>query len=81
MTSALRWLSYVPAFRGGPLPLMDITGIDMIERDVEFMPTKVAYDPRHFISGEYLMDPDGNARWVSGFFDRGSFEEALVVTL
>jgi acetyl-CoA carboxylase/biotin carboxylase 1 len=56
---------------------MDITGIDMIERDVEFMPTKVAYDPRHFISGEYLMDPDGNARWVSGFFDRGSFEEAL----
>jgi acetyl-CoA carboxylase/biotin carboxylase 1 len=23
------------------------------------------------------MDPDGNARWVSGFFDRGSFEEAL----
>jgi acetyl-CoA carboxylase/biotin carboxylase 1 len=43
VTSALRWLSYVPAFRGGPLPLMDITGIDMIERDVEFMPTKVAY--------------------------------------
>jgi acetyl-CoA carboxylase/biotin carboxylase 1 len=77
VTSTLRWLSYVPAKRGGPLPLMDITGIDMVERDVEFTPTKAAYDPRHFIAGEYLLDPDGNARWVSGFFDRGSFDESL----
>ena len=47
--------------------------MDSPERDVEFLPTKTPYDPRHMLAG--MTGPDG--QFVSGFFDRGSFIETL----
>ena len=72
--SAIEWLSYVPSARGGFLPVADISGVDEIERPVAFTPIPgVPYDPRHLIAG----GEDDSAEWKSGFFDRGSFTEAL----
>ena len=72
--SILTWLSFVPAIRHGALPVTDITGIDMIERDVDFMPTKTPYDPRHLLTG--CLD-ERTGSWKSGFADRNSFVESL----
>lgn len=72
--SAIDWLSYVPSSRGGLLPVADIRGYDEIERPVAFTPTRgVPYDPRCLIAGGEA----DNGEWLSGFFDRGSFTEAL----
>lgn len=72
--SALDWLSYVPSVRGGILPVTDIRGIDEIERPIEFTPVPgTPYDPRTLLAG----GNDDNGKWLSGFFDRGSFTEYL----
>lgn len=72
--SALHWLSYVPTVRGGLLPITDITGVDVIERPISFVPKAgVPYDPRFLLAGQ----EDGNGEWHSGFFDKGSFTETL----
>lgn len=72
--AALDWLSFVPSFRGGLLPISDIRGIDEIERPVGFTPSKgVPYDPRHLLAGAQ----DDHGEFQAGFFDRGSFQEAL----
>lgn len=72
--AALDWLSFVPSFRGGLLPVSDIRGIDEIERLVAFTPTKgIPYDPRHLLAGAH----DDNGDFQAGFFDCGSFQEAL----
>ena len=47
--------------------------IDSPERDVEFMPTKTPYDPRHMLAG--TVGADG--AFLPGFFDRGTFIETL----
>lgn len=72
--STIRWLSYVPAVRGGLLPITDITGIDEIERPIGFVPKAgVPYDPRFLLTGQ----EDDNGEWHAGFFDKGSFTETL----
>lgn len=49
----VKWLSYVPAIRGMPLPIVDITGVDMVERPVQWYPKKgESYDPRYLIAGQ-----------------------------
>jgi acetyl-CoA carboxylase/biotin carboxylase 1 len=71
---ALAWLSFVPAKKGGALPQLDITGVDTVERRVDFAPQKgITYDPRLLFCGLNLNDYE----WQSGFFDRNSFVEAL----
>ena len=74
VTAAVEWLSFVPSVRGGLLPITDIRGEDEIERPIQFCPQpNTPYDPRFLLTG--CEDEDGN--WLSGFFDRGSFKEAL----
>lgn len=69
VATALNWLSYFPKSKGAPLPiLLPIT--DPIDREITYMPTKTAYDPRWMLEGRNC--PDSNV-WESGFFDRGSW--------
>ncbi|KAJ3357332.1 acetyl-coenzyme-A carboxylase [Allomyces javanicus] len=105
----IQWLSYVPASRGAPLPVLrtpvavngraaspmdaaesplspamlasngaqDAPGkaeFDPVERDIDFVPTKQPYDPRHMLHGH--VDTESGA-WVAGFFDRGSWMETM----
>eukprot|EP01035_Chromulina_nebulosa_P020054 gene20054-26034_t len=70
---ALTWLSFIPASKGSPLPIRDISGFDTIDRIVEFAPPKgLSYDPRHLLAGV-----TSDSTWTSGFFDKDSFVEAL----
>ena len=72
--AAIDWLSYVPSMRGGLLPVTDIRGVDDIERPIEFTPVRgTPYDPRTLLAG----GEDDGGKWLSGFFDRGSFTEYL----
>jgi acetyl-CoA carboxylase/biotin carboxylase 1 len=74
VTRALEWLSFVPAVKGGPLPLRCIDAVDPVERAVQFAPQKgLTYDPRLLFCGASL----GANSWQSGFFDRNSFVETL----
>lgn len=66
----LEWLAYIPRHKGASLPIGLTT--DPVTRPIDFMPTKVPYDPRNMIAGTTV---DGN--WVSGFFDKGSWVECL----
>lgn len=85
VVKALSWLSFVPATKGGHLPLRDLTGVDTVERKVDFAPRKgVTYDPRLLCSGVFSglapvpgVSEGGEAVWTSGFFDKHSFCEAL----
>ena len=71
---ALTWLSFVPATKGSPLPVVDITSYDSIERTVDFAPPKgLSYDPRLLLAGVH----GGDDSWQAGFFDKNSFVEAL----
>ncbi|OQR88272.1 acetyl-CoA carboxylase [Achlya hypogyna] len=72
IASILTWLSFVPAVRGGPLPVRDVAGVDAIERPNAYTPTRVAYDPRELLTGKAV---DG--AWLSGFLDKDSFVETL----
>jgi acetyl-CoA carboxylase/biotin carboxylase 1 len=72
--AAIDWLSFVPSVRGGLLPVADIRGLDEVERPIGFTPKKgVPYDPRLLLAG----GEDDKGVWQSGFFDKGSFREAL----
>ncbi len=54
--AALRWLSFVPAVAGGPLPLLDprVAGCDALERPVEAAPARVGpFDPRRLVTGYF----------------------------
>ncbi|XP_035827708.1 acetyl-CoA carboxylase isoform X2 [Aplysia californica] len=66
----LHWLSYMPVKRGGLLPVLE--PLDPIERNIDFVPTKAPYDPRWMLAGK----KEGGS-WLSGFFDRGSFDEIM----
>ncbi|KAG8851514.1 acetyl-coenzyme-A carboxylase [Tulasnella sp. 330] len=70
-TQILHWLSYIPEFKGASLPVSILS--DTWDRDIGYMPTKTAYDPRFFIEGK--KGDDGE--YLSGFFDAGSFQETL----
>jgi acetyl-CoA carboxylase / biotin carboxylase 1 len=73
VSKALTWLSFVPASKNSHLPVRDITGVDVVDRLVEFHPKKgISYDPRYLITGTTTNDT-----WESGLFDRDSFIEVL----
>ncbi|TFK71374.1 acetyl CoA carboxylase [Pluteus cervinus] len=71
-TQILEWLSYVPDVKGAALPVRETT--DSWDREIAYKPPKGAYDPRWFIEGK--VDEQTN-EWLSGFFDKGSFQETL----
>jgi acetyl-CoA carboxylase/biotin carboxylase 1 len=75
VNKALNWLSFVPAVKGGPLAVRDMSGIDSVERTVEFAPQKgLTYDARYLACGVKSEHSDA---WTSGFFDKGTFVEFL----
>eukprot|EP00850_Spirogloea_muscicola_P010152 SM000058S18582 [mRNA] locus=s58:582944:601807:- [translate_table: standard] len=65
----LRWLSYVPARTGGPLPVLPST--DPSDRPVAYTPT-TSCKPLAAIEGEVGAD----GVWAGGIFDRGSFTQS-----
>nr|BBG67099.1 acetyl-CoA carboxylase [Gnetum ula] len=65
----LNWLSYVPPYIGGPLPV--VKSLDPPERLVEYVPEN-SCDPRLAIRGQ-----DCNGEWLGGLFDKDSFTETL----
>ncbi|KAI0286000.1 acetyl CoA carboxylase [Russula aff. rugulosa BPL654] len=71
-THILEWLSYVPAVKGGKLPIR--IPVDSWDREVGYVPPKGPYDPRWLIEGK--SDETTN-EWLCGFFDKGSFQETL----
>lgn len=46
----LKWLSYIPKAKDSPLPVMKC--IDPVDRDIDYVPTKIPYDPRWMIAGK-----------------------------
>jgi len=65
----LNWLSYMPAHRGGPLPILRTPITDPPERSVTYTPPASGpYDPRLLITGQ------GDEQ---GLFDEGSWDEIL----
>ena len=70
---AIQWLAFVPSAKNAGLPILDIRGIDVVERPVVFAPEKgVSYDPRLLLTG--LNDGE---QWMPGLFDKNSFVESL----
>jgi acetyl-CoA carboxylase / biotin carboxylase 1 len=75
----LKWLSYVPAVRGGALPIMQPDSNDSPDRNVEVIPTKNPSDPRLYLTGT-LTQADTHLReeqFLSGFFDKNSWIESM----
>lgn len=70
--SIVNWLSFVPATRGSPLAIAP--SADPISRNIEFTPPKGPYDPRWLVCGK---QDEAENRLLSGFFDKGSFQETL----
>ncbi|XP_069727330.1 acetyl-CoA carboxylase 2 isoform X1 [Phaenicophaeus curvirostris] len=69
----LQWLSYIPKDNRSPVPVIAIS--DPIEREIDFVPSKVPYDPRWMLAGR--PHPTLKGTWQSGFFDQGSFLEIM----
>ncbi|XP_067163412.1 acetyl-CoA carboxylase 2 [Apteryx mantelli] len=69
----LQWLSYMPKDNRSPVPVTAIS--DPIEREIDFVPSKVPYDPRWMLAGR--PHPTLKGTWQSGFFDQGSFLEIM----
>lgn len=72
IATVLRWVSFVPNFKGYPLPI--IIPSDPVDREIIFTPTKTPYDPRFMLAGRTLAD-DGT--YEPGFFDAGTWEEIM----
>ena len=82
----LKWLSFMPerivAKTAVSLPVLAPL-FDPVDRLVDFVPTKAAYDPRSMLEGKMLTVATSDAqvaptsRWLSGFFDRDSFHEVM----
>ncbi|XP_071925426.1 acetyl-CoA carboxylase 1-like isoform X1 [Coffea arabica] len=70
VSAVLKWLSFIPPYSGGPLPLLP--PLDPPERPVEYLPDN-SCDPRAAICGA----SDGSGNWLGGIFDRDSFVETL----
>ncbi|KAL2503794.1 Acetyl-CoA carboxylase 2 [Abeliophyllum distichum] len=70
ISAILKWLSFVPSYAGGPLPIL--SPLDSPERPVEYLP-ETSCDPRAAICGAM----DGSGKWLGGMFDRDSFIETL----
>lgn len=74
VSAICKWLSYVPKHRRAPLPVT--VSVDPVDRPIEFLPGKQAYDPRHMLAGR--QSPENPDHWEAGFFDKGSWMETLV---
>ncbi|XP_076754635.1 acetyl-CoA carboxylase isoform X3 [Xylocopa sonorina] len=72
--TALTWLSYFPKYKGAPLPIVPPPLHDPIDREIMYVPTKAAYDPRWMLEGRIQ---NGTNFWESGFFDRNSWQEIM----
>lgn len=71
VSKIVKWMAYVPDKKGSPVPVSPST--DGWDRDIDFYPpAKSGYDVRHLIAGK-----DDEEGFLSGLFDKGSFEEAL----
>ncbi|CAA7024293.1 unnamed protein product [Microthlaspi erraticum] len=70
VSAILNWLSYIPAYVGGPLPVL--APLDPPERTVEYVPEN-SCDPRAAIAGVN----DNTGKWLGGIFDKSSFIETL----
>nr|QEG99472.1 cytosolic acetyl-CoA carboxylase 2 [Lolium rigidum] len=70
VSAILKWLSYVPAYVGGPLPILK--PLDPPDRAVTYFPEN-SCDARAAICG--IQDTQG--KWLGGMFDRESFVETL----
>ncbi|XP_052188195.1 acetyl-CoA carboxylase 1-like [Diospyros lotus] len=70
VSAILKWLSFVPPYSGGPLPILAPS--DPPERPVEYFP-ETACDPRLAICGVL----NGSGKWLGGMFDKDSFVETL----
>lgn len=67
----MEWLSYVPAKRNMPVPILETE--DKWDREIDFIPHKdEPYDVRWMIAGR-----DSEEGFESGLFDKGSFFETL----
>mmetsp|Transcript_87993 Transcript_87993/g.156027 ORF Transcript_87993/g.156027 Transcript_87993/m.156027 type:complete len:2134 (-) Transcript_87993:174-6575(-) len=73
MTAILDWLGFVPKDVSSLSPIVQPAGADSWDRDVEFEPTPLPYDPRDFLRG--VIDAEGSR--LRGFFDTGSWMEYL----
>eukprot|EP00933_Yihiella_yeosuensis_P033928 TRINITY_DN27520_c0_g1_i1.p1 TRINITY_DN27520_c0_g1~~TRINITY_DN27520_c0_g1_i1.p1 ORF type:complete len:1234 (+),score=270.47 TRINITY_DN27520_c0_g1_i1:159-3704(+) len=75
ISAILDWLSFVPKDVSALPPMRQPfgSGADTWDRDVEFEPTPMPYDPRDFLRG--VIDSEG--RRLRGFFDTGSWIEYL----
>ncbi len=71
-THILEWMAYVPEVKDGALPVLESS--DSWDRGIGYVPPKGAYDPRWFIEGKV---DETSSEWLSGFFDKGSFQETL----
>lgn len=71
-THILEWLSYIPEAKGEKLPIRE--SADTWDREIGYVPPKGSYDPRWFIEGK---KDEPSEEWLSGFFDKGSFQETL----
>ncbi|XP_077168889.1 acetyl-CoA carboxylase 1 isoform X2 [Paroedura picta] len=69
----LQWLSYMPKSVSSPVPMLTVK--DLIDRTIDFVPTKTPYDPRWMLAGR--PHPTQKGQWQSGFFDYGSFLEIM----
>jgi acetyl-CoA carboxylase / biotin carboxylase 1 len=71
----LNWLSYMPDRIVNKtyltLPIMRPL-FDPVDRLIDYVPTKTAYDPRWMLEGKLT-----GTQWLTGFFDRGSFHEIM----
>ncbi|CAL5414879.1 unnamed protein product [Camellia sinensis] len=70
VSAILKWLSFVPPYSGGPLPILAAS--DPPERPIEYFPEN-ACDPRGAICGVL----NGSGKWLGGMFDKDSFVETL----
>lgn len=71
VSTVLRWLSYIPEKRFGPLPVLE--PLDPVEREICFSPSASPYDPRWMLAGK----ENAQGIWEDGFFDRGSWSEIM----
>uniref|UniRef100_M8BYH2 Acetyl-CoA carboxylase n=1 Tax=Aegilops tauschii TaxID=37682 RepID=M8BYH2_AEGTA len=72
VSAILKWLSYVPPYVGGPLPILK--PLDPPERPVTYFPQN-SCDARAAICG--LQEDTQGGKWLGGMFDRESFVETL----
>ncbi|KAM3178213.1 hypothetical protein ACTXT7_003019 [Hymenolepis weldensis] len=92
MQQVVDWLSFVPISRGARLPLLRGPYPDPIDRTVEYMPSRERTndDPRWMFTGVMSgqlqttsktapapTEPRTDQTWLSGFFDRDTWQEAL----